>query len=310
MEAFSSLLIALATFFSAFVGLFTHSAAYIAPPFVPRAPEARVLFGGDMMFDRSIRTAMERKGEDFVLACLDSVLEQADLVVANLEGPITSAASVSVGSVIGSPENFTFTFLTYTAELLARHRIRIVNIGNNHIENFGQEGVHSTIAALTAAGVDHFGDPIEQRVVYRDVNRVPLAFINFNQFARSSTKDKTIEQIRAAVTAGKIVVVYAHWGDEYVAANEYQKDRAHAFIDAGAEIVIGSHPHTVQEHEEYAGKHMYYSLGNMVFDQYWIEEVRNGLMLEVVFRKSGAISLREIPIELLRDGRTCPKPTP
>ncbi len=267
---------------------------------------ARVIFGGDMMFDRSIRLAAEREGEDFILSCLDPILSGADLVVANLEGPITAEPSVSATSTIDTPENFTFTFPLSTAELLARHGIRMVNIGNNHIENFKIEGVHSTMQALENAGVAHFGDTVEQRVANTEVRGVRLAFINYNQFAHSSTEAKTIEQIRAARADGRVAIVYAHWGDEYLPANDYQKDLAHAFVDAGAEIVIGSHPHVVQEHEVYARKHIYYSLGNLVFDQYWEESVRNGLMLSVRINKRGVVELQEIPVTLERNRQTCP----
>jgi poly-gamma-glutamate synthesis protein (capsule biosynthesis protein) len=100
--------------------------------------------------------------------------------------------------------------------------------------------------------------------------------------------------------------VYSHWGDEYVTANAMQKSLARRFIDAGAEIVIGAHPHVVQEHELYAGKHIYYSLGNFIFDQYFNEQVRRGLMLELALDASGIADIREIPTYLERDRRTCP----
>ena len=307
MEIASSILGALIAVLAGLLGSFSHAAVGIAETVVPRAPEAVVLFGGDMMFDRSIRLAAEREGEDFVLACLDPVLSQADLVVANLEGPITAAPSVSATSIIDTPENFTFTFPLSTADLLARHNIRMVNIGNNHIENFKLDGVRSTMHALDAAGVAHFGDTIEQAAANAETKGVELVFINFNQFAYSSSKEKTIEQIRAAKEEGRITVVYAHWGEEYMPATDQQKELAHAFIDAGADIVIGSHPHVVQEHEVYAGKHIYYSLGNLVFDQYWEDAVRHGLMISVRFTKRDVVDVHEIPIELLRDRRTCPK---
>ena len=68
--------------------------------------KAVVLFAGDMMFDRSVRTAVERNGDDFLFSCIDTALAGSDLNVANLEGPITDNASISVDSAIGSPNNF------------------------------------------------------------------------------------------------------------------------------------------------------------------------------------------------------------
>jgi len=75
--------------------------------------------------------------------------------------------------------------------------------------------------------------------------------------------------------------VYTHWGVEYSPATDSEKKLAHEFIDAGAEIVIGSHPHVVQEHEVYKGKNIYYSLGNLIFDQYFSDAVDHGLTLQV-----------------------------
>ncbi len=309
METITGVIVALIALFTGILGSFSHTAAFVAEPLTLKSREATVLFGGDMMFDRSIRLAAEREGEDFILSCLDPVLAEADLVVANLEGPITAEPSVSARSAISAPENFTFTFPLSTAKLLARHGIRMVNIGNNHIENFKRAGVLSTIEALNAAGVAYFGDTFEQKVANAEAEGVRFAFINFNQFAYSSSREKSIEQIRAAVADGRIAIVYAHWGDEYVPANDLQKEIAHAFVDAGAEAVIGSHPHVVQEHEVYAGKHIYYSLGNLVFDQYWSEQVRNGLMIRLTFTERGVRSVEEVPVELLRDRRTCPAGT-
>src|SRR5262245_30399393 len=92
-------------------------------------PLAEVLFGGDMMFDRTIRTTIEQKGGDYIFSCLDDILFSNDLVVANLEGPITQNASVSQNSQMGDGNNFTFTFPPSTAALLYKHNVRLVNLG-------------------------------------------------------------------------------------------------------------------------------------------------------------------------------------
>jgi len=281
----------------------------IIPPISITRPTATVIFGGDMLFDRTIRGTMEEKGQDYIFLCVDPVFSAADLVVANLEGPITEFPSMSLGSAIGSPENFTFTFPTYTGELLARHNIRLVNLGNNHILNFGWDGARSTLEYLRAADVGYFGDPLEKRVAREEVNGVKLAFVNYNEFAPGGWKDSastTMREIRAAQGDGYLPIVYAHWGDEYSAEPpERVREFAHAFVDAGAALVVGSHPHVVQMHEVYRGRHIYYSVGNLFFDQYWNDMVRNGLLLRASFTGSG-VSVEEIPIELLRTRQTCP----
>lgn len=271
---------------------------------------ARVIVGGDMMFDRSIRTAIDENGGDHVFSCIDPILSTADLVVANLEGPITPHPSKSVGSAVGGAGNYTFTFPLSTADLLYRHGVRVVNLGNNHILNFDFDGLRSTEEELSKANVQYFGDPLEQAVATTSIRGIAIAFINYNEFglgthtARAST---TLSQIRAARSAGQIAVVYTHWGAEYQPAAPYQIDLAHAFIDAGASIVIGSHPHVVQAHEIYRGKNIYYSLGNLIFDQYWNDAVRTGLLLDITFEQDGVKSVKEIPVTLERSRMTCPK---
>ncbi len=285
----------------------------IARALPDNSPRATIIFGGDMMFDRHIRTVAEQEGGDFIFSCIDDTLQGADLVVANLEGPITEHQSVSVGTKPPDLANFTFTFPTSTAILLARHNIGLVSLGNNHIMNFNEAGVMSTMVALADAGVGFFGSPLQSAFVRREVNGVPIEFVSYNEFGGSGA-DVAVHQIEFARENGYLPIVYAHWGEEYVPAREDEKALAHRFIDAGAEIVIGSHPHVVQEHELYPpkgeagqGKHIYYSLGNLVFDQYWEQSVSTGLLLRVVFEKSGVVGIEEIPIELQPNGRTCVK---
>ncbi len=270
---------------------------------------ATILFGGDMMFDRTIRQVMEREGGDFIFSCIADTLHSVDLVVANLEGPITDNPSMSLGSVIGSPENFTFTFPPETAALLKRHNIGLVNLGNNHILNFGWDGEKSTQVALEAFHVDYFGSPSDHSVALKRIQGVPLAFINYNEFAPNGWRENTetaVSQVAEARGKNLIPVVYTHWGDEYATTSvPRQKALAHELVDAGAEVVIGSHPHVVQEHEIYRGKHIYYSLGNFVFDQYWNEAVRTGLLLKIEFGGNGIEEVTEIPIDIRTDRRTC-----
>lgn len=107
--------------------------------FLSQNQEAKILFVGDMFFDRQIRKIIYSKGEDYIFSCVHDFLKEADAVVGNLEGPITEKASISLVSQPGDSNNFTFTFPTITAKLLAKNNIKIVSLGNNHIGNFGKE---------------------------------------------------------------------------------------------------------------------------------------------------------------------------
>lgn len=276
----------------------------------PLAPERiSVLFGGDIMLDRSLRTATEKHGGDYLFACLDPLLTHADLSIANLEGPITPYDSVSVGSLPGDGHNYTFTFPIASAELLAAHRFAAVSLGNNHITNFGWDGVRSTISALEAAGVGHFGDPLSHGVYEVSRGDIHVALIGYNQFDPAGWRvaaDTALAQIARERERGYLPVVFAHWGEEYSAATDNQKVLAHAFVDAGARIVVGAHPHVVQEHETYHDAPIYYSLGNLIFDQYWDDAVSRGLVIEAVFDSRGVAGVIETPVQLKRDRTTCP----
>lgn len=284
-----------------------HILPIIALPISPTAKEVTVLFAGDAMFDRTVRLSAERYGEEYLLDCIDQTLKSADLVVLNLEGPITSTSSVSVGSVPEGAGNYTFTFPTSTATLLAKHGIDIVNLGNNHIRDFGNEGTLSTMQLLSEAGVQYFGDPIKHTVARKDVGGVPVSFINYNEFiGHSEAASTTLSQTRAEAAAGRLPVVYTHWGIEYATSTPSSiVALAHQFVDAGAVAVIGSHPHVVEESEIYKNAPIYYSLGNFIFDQYFSYETTHGLMVAITFSNGRAKNVREIPIEIHRN-KVCP----
>ena len=227
--------------------------------FMYEKKEVKILFVGEMMFDRYIRQVGNTKGEDFVFSCIDNFLKDSNLVVGNLEGPITDNPSVSMGSVVESPENYTFTFPPSTAKLLARNNIKLVNLGNNHMLNLSRDGLLQTKMYLEEAGVGYFGDPdsVENEKVARmELGGMPVSFVNWSDWNSDNT-DITVAQIKKEAKSGQKVFVYTHWGEEYVPPPERVKRLAHSFIDAGAEMVIGSHPHIIQESENYKDKLIY-----------------------------------------------------
>ena len=274
--------------------------------FRTETPEAKILFVGDMFFDRHIRLMMERHGEDQPFSCLGGLFSGADLVVGNLEGPITGSPSVSAGTEPGSPDNFRFTFPVGTAELLSSHGVSVVNLGNNHLGNFGLAGIASTKHHLAEAGVGYFGGLSEEDMVYRiELEDMRFSFVSHNEFGGPDAE--TVAQAVAAERGvGPTVIVYAHWGDEYVEAPLRVRAAAELFAQAGATLIIGSHPHVVLASERVGGALVYWSLGNFIFDQYWNEEVSRGLAVAATFGEDGTLRTQEHPVEMLRDGRTCP----
>ncbi len=250
----------------------------------------QLLFVGDLMFDRGIRYYAQKGGSNkFIFEKISAELLKNDLVIANLEGPITGNKSVSAGTAIGSTNNYFFTFDPSVAQTLADENIKIVNLGNNHILNFGQAGLDSTEKYLQSSNISYFGAPGGVRSLEHDISGVKVAFVSYNEFngVYEIEKSSALNEIKKNIDNIDIVVVFCHWGVEYAKnSTEAQKELAHEFIDGGADLVIGSHPHVTQPSEEYNGKMIYYSLGNFIFDQYFNDDVRNGLGVVVKIDKT------------------------
>lgn len=269
--------------------------------------EASLLFVGDLMFDRTIRQIAKKKGNDYIFEKMTPFLKDLDAVVANLEGPITDNKSVSIGTVVGEKGHFSFTFDKSLATTLAQNNIKVVDIGNNHILNFGEKGLEQTKSSLKESGVDYFGDPIHQEnnFIIKEISGVKIGFVSFNQFGGGSAEEikRNIEIVRNKVD---IAIVFSHWGKEYEKSpSDKIRSIVHSFIDAGADVVIGSHPHVIQDKEIYRGKMIYYSLGNFVFDQYFSAETMNGLAVKVSINPEDmSLKFEDFPLLLEKNGQT------
>jgi poly-gamma-glutamate synthesis protein (capsule biosynthesis protein) len=282
--------------------------SYVSAYFLKeRDPKVKVLFVGDLMFDRYIRRAANHKGNDFIFQELADLLSDNDLVIANLEGPITDKPSISLSVGVKDARSLIFTFAESLALTLKKHNIGVVNLGNNHILNFGKAGLEETRRHLELAGVDYFGDPEaeDKRTLIKKINGLKIGLVNYNDFIEPDP-DSTLEEIRGLTKQADLVVVYTHWGNEYEKrAGERIRRLAHDFIDEGADLVIGTHPHVVQQKEEYRGKMIYYSLGNFVFDQYHRKETVKGLAVKVTINPADlSLNFEEIPLKLERSGQT------
>jgi poly-gamma-glutamate capsule biosynthesis protein CapA/YwtB (metallophosphatase superfamily) len=270
----------------------------------------KILFVGDMMFDRYIRQATEKHGGDYnyIFSDIKSDLEQYDLVVGNLEGPITDKQSVSVGTAMDEKRNLVFSFDPAVAGALAENNIGLVSLGNNHILNQGEGGLAETKKYLDEAGVKYFGDTGNNNSEFqiREIRGVKIGFVNYNYSIAGSFK-KAIGDIGNIRNSVDFVVVCPHWGTEYKTGKPGQsiQEMARKFIDAGADLVIGTHPHVVEASETYKGKRIYYSLGNFIFDQYFSSGTMRGLAVAVEINPAdGSMNFQEIPVAMERNGKT------
>lgn len=269
--------------------------------------------GGDVMFDRYIRQVAIDKGYGYALEELGDELRSVDFVLANLEGPVTDSSSISMNSEFGSYENYIFTFAPEVVGILKEYKF-LVSLGNNHVLNFGNEGLDETIEYLKNAEIGYFGQ-VGRKDVKPDVviekNGIKIGVVNYNQFVGGDSVE-VLEVLKTLRPMVDFLVVYTHWGNEYVLkAGEVIQELAYEFINNGADLVVGSHPHVVQQVEEYRGKTIYYSLGNFVFDQFFDKETMKGLLVRVDIEKEVTADRDEIVvgytnrlIDLLPSGKT------
>jgi len=250
-----------------------------------------VLFVGDMMFDRKVEVQLQENGFYYPFEKIDNLLKNNDFVFGNLEG------AISKNPTKFSLSAMTFAFDAQIVPSLVKSNFRILSLANNHSLNMNFAGLEETKTILKDARIDWVGDPLACSNDY--VVKGNLIFLAFNTTFSECKGDaivSIIEKIKKE-NAEKFLVVSMHWGNEYQAkSSQAQKDLAHKIIDSGADLIVGSHPHVVQDAENYNGKMIFYSLGNFVFDQYFSQDVQEGLAvrLEIYGAK---ILYRVLPIE-------------
>jgi len=246
------------------------------------APSVTIALLGDVMLGRAVRPSSE------TFSYLEPYLTSADLLLANLESPLTNAP-VQTGSpyaLCAAPENVKY-LVDASFDLLA--------LSNNHNLDCGTEGLLETQSTLTDAGLGFIGPAPEP--VYRLMNGLRLAFLAFD--ATSGFDIETaVQAVRSAREAGDIVVVSMHWGAEYQAgASTGQRQIAGELAEAGAALIWGHHPHVLQPAEWIHDNKtlVLYSLGNALFDQYGLEATRRSALVFVTLDSSGAQGLEIIP---------------
>ena len=279
--------------------------------FIPRKEKPvepiTLLFVGDIMLDRTIRLDGENQGYKELFSCIPEMFAGHDEVIGNLEGTVTNYTSVSKGAPYEAPESFRFTFDPVAVQALRDAGLSIVSIANNHIRDFGDDGIAQTVANLDAMGFVHFGDPrvSMRKYAVHEIKGTKIAFIGYNQFF--GTKEQTLADLKTASTESDLQIVFPHWGDEYAPARTDIKQLAHSFVDAGADLIIGAHPHVIQESETYQGTAIYYSLGNFIFDQYWEPAVSTGMMVDIAIEKNKISVTKETLVQSVRHNGTCLK---
>ncbi|MGA2285634.1 MAG: CapA family protein [Dehalococcoidia bacterium] len=276
------------------------------------SPTITLVAVGDIMLGRSVVSLMDRYGPMYPFENVASDLGSADIAIGNLEGTFTEC---------GTSANKEYVFRTPPryATGLAQSGIDVVSLANNHTLDYGPEGLHDTLAALTASGVAYSGagddEASARRPAILEAQGLRVAFLSYAAtadatFATASTAgaaaaavDAITEDVRQAKDQADIVVVSLHAGSEYeTEPSPTQRALAEAAVAAGATIVLGHHPHVLQPYELRDGSLIAYSLGNFVFDTSEGDVAELGdapletVMLKIRVSAGGVESVEPVPL--------------
>lgn len=281
----------------------------------PRAAALTVI--GDISLARKVDTLIQQHGVDYPLGSTAAILKAGDITVANLEAALSDRGRPLPNKLIwlrGKPSS---------AAALTRAGIDVVNLANNHILDYDTESLLQTFDVLGQNGVAYFGAGEDlsraRRPAFVEAKGVRVAFLGYNEFAplffsrdyprsfeatatQSGTpplKPAMVEaDVREAKKVSDAVVVYFHWGvEETDFPLPTQRTMARGFIDAGADLVAGTHPHVLQGVEFYRGRPVFYSLGNYVYDQRKPKQVES-LIFTATVTPEGLTDPRIIPVRI------------
>lgn len=224
-----------------------------------------LLFVGDIMLDRGVEAQIKKNNDwRWPFLKIASTLEKADLVFGNLESQISDKGE-RIGTI------YSFRADPQTIDGLQYAGFDVLSVQNNHNLDYGKEALEDSIHRLSVAG-------IATAPTTETIKATTISFLAYKQWGLGETWKREIQE-----ATGDIVVVSIHAGEEYSKEpTVFQKNFAQDAIDAGADLIIGHHPHVTQPVEQYKNGWIAYSLGNFIFDQDFTEQTMQGLILKVI----------------------------
>ncbi|WP_238483673.1 CapA family protein [Anaerosporobacter faecicola] len=271
--------------------------------------EIHMTFTGDVLFSASPLNKYDSGGGITSILSEDLLqkMKEADVTMVNLEFPFSNRGTQM------KDKQYTFRADPARCSILNEMGVDVVSLANNHTLDFGTDALLDTLTTLEEYKIESVGagqdleeakQPVSMEVggrklAFLGASRViPVTEWNATAYGPGlfTTYDPTLllEEIKATKENNDFVVVYVHWGiEKNDKPEEYQRTMAQQYIDAGADLVIGSHPHVLQGIEYYKGKPIVYSLGNYVFGH----TINQTVLLEVTINKENTCNLRVIPCE-------------
>ena len=271
--------------------------------------EIKMIAVGDIMLSRGVEGRMIAHGDyRYPFLKTADITKNADIVFGNLETSIIAGRRIQDNEMVFKTDPKAVEGLNFAG-------FNVLSLANNHIMNFGKAGLESTVNILDENNISHIGAGVGKDEIYKSVvKNVQGTKFSFLAFTYNSDQRKTgtgdvygvanmdvgkmKEVVQKVSMEADIVVVSMHAGNEYqIFPSSFQENFARNAIDAGADLVIGHHPHVVQTVEKYKEGYIIYSLGNFVFDQMWSNETRLGVIAEIIFQDKKIKSLKFIPIK-------------
>jgi poly-gamma-glutamate capsule biosynthesis protein CapA/YwtB (metallophosphatase superfamily) len=261
-----------------------------------------IIATGDVIPARSVNY-QTIKHNDFTWAYTKTaeVLKSADLTIVNLESPLIPNCPITNEGMIFCGDERHVEGLVFAG-------VDVASIANNHMENYGIEGIRNTTNLLEQSGISVSGG--ENQPVIRDIKGIKFAFLAYNDIGSAeegiawADEELIKKQIQLAQIQADVVIVSFHWGVEYTnRPSERQTYLAHFAVDSGADLIIGNHPHWIQSTELYKGKFITYAHGNFIFDQEWSEETKRGVIGKYTFYDKTLIDATFIPIRIVEYGQ-------
>lgn len=272
----------------------------------------KATFVGDIMMGRNVKELGERKGYSTVFDGTRHFWNESDYIVGNFESAILLESEEKYTK---AEKNIHLETSEEAAEALSKEGFSVVTLANNHATDFSDKGLADTMNTLENNNIKYVGagENLENASLYdiTEVNGIKIANIGVSEVVPigaaagrekggilTTTDDKYLDVIRDAKTKADLVVVNVHWGDEYsFVVSKNQKKLAKDIVDAGADIVLGSHPHVVHPIELYEDSIIFYSLGNFVFDQGW-SRTKDSMLVNYSIDKNGQGNFEIVPLRI------------
>lgn len=264
------------------VAYFDIDASYIGrqrqEELVPNAD--RVWFVGDVLLARSIERLMHSYGVEYPYSQLPP-LPSRTLLVGNFESAVPAQH-------VPTPDfQVTFSVHRHMLSGLSQYGFTHLGLANNHALDFGMDDYVHTQQQLRSASTTPFGDPHRlstSSIAFLELSSSTVALIGIHAVDSFPTEADVEQVLTYADTVSDAQVAYVHWGIEYQPYHSRAQERfARLLVAYGIDLVVGHHPHVVQDVALYEGVPVFYSLGNFIFDQYGNKDTEQGLILDVSF---------------------------